>query len=90
MSLNTEASIEFMFLILYTILFTILFYRYLTRCLKFHSAYTIILFHIAIHLAIKVIGFTIGVVGYTNILLLVSYFILGGKSSSLSSHVKIN
>lgn len=90
MSLNTEASIEFVFLILYAILFAILFYGYLTRRLKFRSRYTIILFHVAIRLATKATGFTIGVIGYVDVSLLASYFILGGKSPGLSPHVKVD
>jgi hypothetical protein len=90
MNLSTEASIEFVFLILYAILFAILFYGYLTRRLKFRSAYTIILSHVTIRLATKVAGFTIGVVGYVNVSLLVSYFILGGELTGFSSHVKIH
>jgi hypothetical protein len=80
MGLDTEASTEFVFLILYAILFSILLFGYLTRRLRLRSRYTIVLFHVMMRLATKVTGFTFGVVGYVNTSLLVSYFILGGKS----------
>jgi hypothetical protein len=79
MSLNTEASAALVFLILYTVLFALLLFGYLTGCLRIRSRYTIILFHVTIRLASQASGLAFGVVGYSNISLLIAYFVLGGK-----------
>jgi cytochrome b561 len=85
MALNTEASAALVYLILYTILFTVLLFGYVTGRLRLRSRYTVIFFHVTVRLACQSSGLAYGVVGYANSSLLVAYFVLGGKSSSLAS-----
>jgi hypothetical protein len=84
MGLNTEASAALVFLILYAILFVVMFLGYVTRRLRLASRHTVVFFHITVRLASQATGLAFGIVGYSNISLLVAYFILGERSLLLS------
>jgi len=77
MGLNTETCAAIVFLILYTFLFVILFLGYATRRLS--SRYGIIFFHVMVRLASQATGVAFGVLGYSQVNLLVAYFILGAE-----------
>lgn len=76
MGWNKEASAALVYLILYAIVFFVMIFGYATRALKFKSRYLIILLHITIRLASEACGLTFGIVGYSNVDVLVAYFIL--------------
>ncbi|KAG5641188.1 hypothetical protein DXG03_005788 [Asterophora parasitica] len=79
MGLNTEASAALVYLILYVILFVILVAGYLTGRLRLRSRYSVITFHVTVRLASQGTGLAFGLVGYSNVNLLVAYFILGAE-----------
>ena len=80
MGLSTDASAALVYLVLYTILFAFMLYGYAIRHLRFAFRYTVIFFHVIIRLSSQATGVAFGVVGYSNVNLLVAYFILGGES----------
>ncbi|KAG6809506.1 hypothetical protein H0H92_015994 [Tricholoma furcatifolium] len=79
MALSTESKAALVFLVLYTVLFCLLKIGYLTRRLKLRSRYSIVTLHVSIRLAAQAAGFAFGIVGYTDIGLLIAYFILGAE-----------
>jgi hypothetical protein len=76
MGLNTETSAALVFLILYAILFSFLFLGYVTGRIRMRSRYTLIMFHVTVRLASQATGVAFGIVGYSQVNLLVAYFIL--------------
>ncbi|KAG6814992.1 hypothetical protein H0H87_005981 [Tephrocybe sp. NHM501043] len=79
MAFNAEASAALIFLILYVILFVLLVLGYATGRLRFRSRYSIITLHVALRLASQATGLAFGLVGYSNVGLLVAYFVLGAE-----------
>jgi hypothetical protein len=79
MALNNEAIAALVYLILYAILFVILILGYTTRRLELKSRYSTITFHVFVRLASQATGLAFGIIGYSNIRLLVAYFILGAE-----------
>ncbi|KAF8075316.1 hypothetical protein FPV67DRAFT_628901 [Lyophyllum atratum] len=79
MGLNTEASAALVYLILYAILFVILILGYATGRLSLRSRYSVITFHVGVRLASQATGLAFGIVGYSNVNLLIAYFILGAE-----------
>lgn len=79
MGLNAEGSAALVFLILYSILFLLLLSGYVSGLLQFRSRYTVIFFHVTIRLASQATGVASGIVGLSNINLLIAYFILGAE-----------
>lgn len=80
MAVNTEARAALVFLILYTILFVLLILGYVTRRLRLRSRYTIITLHVAIRLAAQSTGLAFGLLGFSNIGILVAYFTLYART----------
>ncbi|KAG6909512.1 hypothetical protein DXG01_017069 [Tephrocybe rancida] len=79
MALNAESIAALVFLILYVIIFVILVLGYATGRLRLRSRYTIITFHVAFRLASQATGLAFGIIGYSNVGLLVAYFVLGAE-----------
>ncbi|KAG5350049.1 hypothetical protein C0989_000477 [Termitomyces sp. Mn162] len=76
MAFNTEARAALVFLILYTVLFVLLILGYLAGRLRLRSRYTLIAFHVAIRLAAQSTGLAFGILGFSNIGVLIAYFTL--------------
>lgn len=79
MGLNTEATAALVYLILYLLLFIILIIGYVTGRLELRSRYSVITFHVTVRLASQAVGLAFGIEGYSNVDLLVAYFILGAE-----------
>ncbi|GLB34622.1 hypothetical protein LshimejAT787_0201870 [Lyophyllum shimeji] len=79
MGLNTEATAALVYLILYVIVFSILILGYATGRLELRSRFTVITFHVAVRLASQAVGLAFGIEGFSNINLLIAYFILGAE-----------
>ncbi|KAG6889798.1 hypothetical protein C0992_004063 [Termitomyces sp. T32_za158] len=76
MAVNTETRAALVFLVLYTILFVLLILGYATMRLRLRSRYTLITLHVAIRLAAQSTGIAFGLLGYSNIGVLIAYFTL--------------
>ncbi|KAG6872386.1 hypothetical protein C0995_010138 [Termitomyces sp. Mi166 len=76
MAFNTEARAALVFLVLYTILFVVLIHGYVTGRLGLRSRYSLVTFHVAIRLAAQSTGLAFGILGYSNIGVLIAYFTL--------------
>ncbi|KAG6844826.1 hypothetical protein H0H87_003393 [Tephrocybe sp. NHM501043] len=79
MAFNADASAALVFLILYFILFVLLVLGYAIGRLHFRSRYTVITLHVAFRLASQATGLAFGLIGYSNVGLLVAYFVLGAE-----------
>ncbi|KAG6864923.1 hypothetical protein C0991_006344 [Blastosporella zonata] len=79
MALNTESSAALVFLILYVILFTLLILGFITRRIRLRSRYSVIALHVTFRLASQATGLAFGIIGYSNVGLLVAYFVLGAE-----------